>query len=1178
NITGDQKAAITLINSDVGDIDESHTASTLTFATKRPTTDSSKAGADGTSSEATAKSTPAPSSSSSSSDSSTASTSSETKVTDGSDKHHTIGNIKFQGKIDGEVANTGIMSLTLSNSGSANLKLSKLSFISGDITTKDSANSKIQLDASALGGAIKTQGGTNAVSFKSTASTISLTSFKFEPDKPYAMTQSLLQAGISIFANDIITSKGTSKVDFKDSLYLGGRVFTTGGSANVTLSFSKEFMTKLTESGAKQLLLAGDGPEFDVITNGAGAVNNIALEGAIRGIANVSYIQGDTHIVFADVEATEATPKAADSGTDSTSGGSGGSDGASGTKTTASAEAKAIPADTNWSTYNPDDTDKSKSAVTINGHTYEDGILVRLDSSKADSLLKPYRHLYATNTTTFKIDKITNPNVYTARVYGVMVGEIDSLNQSSATTPTPKSGDTSTDKATPKKSYQAIFEQGAVFIGKLNIKDVDTAIGLSKGAKLILEDGSHISVLSSGDHTDTGKLDPRDLARDTMLQDNTIIDLATGGKPSAASPSKASFSVLTIDAIQGISNVVFRLSYDPQKESSTNQKQKADHLIINGTLAPKADTKTPIAPTSTKTAATTIVTGATAAETPKDSSVSDQSKVAATLNEYLQVYQNTSRPIIGDLRDKKILVASIKDNTDSSLPKVVFNTTSSVYQGYDLITTTFDVKKESSSGANTTTDTTTEASKTATTTKAATSSVVAGTESLDSKTDSSKTDGSKDTANGWTNYYIATTQAQIDPVSKDMSAAAITTNYGIFLANINDLNKRLGELRTNVNTQGAWARVFNGMTTSNRGESVKTYSTNVQAGYDYALNHNGAKSYLGLALSYGYNSMNAQSFSGKANVIEVGAYYSFVSDEGFYNDTILKYAAILNKLTLKNNDLTNTQLNSSTISLGEEVGYRWYFNLIKDSSKHRIYLEPSAEVVLGYVGNGSFDQANGNAYLNSAISNILAFRGRAGGVIGYSLLTAKNQTDFRLGLSYVGDFFGGGKMDFTTNFSNATANLQANQMALLSIGVNSVLSDSWRVYADVDTSFGGQYYNQNYLVSIGGRYGFGKKGRVSQPKNTHTTKVAKLAKGFYWEVLALPNTIELTQAQADLLKNYPYGISYGYQDIKTPDGKVQKVLFKYYLLGGFKSQEGALKSQQTADGVAKILNGKAVQA
>ncbi|WP_143428929.1 hypothetical protein, partial [Helicobacter sp. 12S02634-8] len=42
NITGDQKAAITLINSDVGDIDESHTASTLTFATKRPTTDSSK--------------------------------------------------------------------------------------------------------------------------------------------------------------------------------------------------------------------------------------------------------------------------------------------------------------------------------------------------------------------------------------------------------------------------------------------------------------------------------------------------------------------------------------------------------------------------------------------------------------------------------------------------------------------------------------------------------------------------------------------------------------------------------------------------------------------------------------------------------------------------------------------------------------------------------------------------------------------------------------------------------------------------------------------------------------------------------------------------------------------------------------------------------------------------------
>ncbi|WP_143428734.1 autotransporter outer membrane beta-barrel domain-containing protein, partial [Helicobacter sp. 12S02232-10] len=944
--------------------------------------------------------------------------------------------------------------------------------------------------------------------------------------------QNYLQAsGVSSYAGDIITGQndpknketfnGANNVDFKDSLYLGGTLDTTGaGTANVTLSFSKEFVDKLKNDALLQsFLYAGKGPEFNVITDGASATNNIALAGSIKGVASVHYLQGNTNIIFADKIQTPTAPLNKEA-TDATS-------------TTSAFKGGDTTKFNDSTSFDIASSDTSKNSVKVNGYTYEQGLLIRLDAKKADALLKDYRQIntFKSNATTFAIDKISNPNVYTASISGVMVGEVDSLNNA-----TPAVASKSID-TTP--AYQAIFEKDAAFIGKLNIKDRDVSIALSRGSKLLLEDGSLISVLSSN-QKDAPVFDTSHLVNETLLQDNTVIDLAsTGGKVDFSTP-KATYSTLTINQVKDLNDAVFRVAYNPQAKAEDANNKKADHFIINGVSVstPKIEGSTP----SVAPKATAAIAGAAAVDTSTSSVAS-----GAVLNNYLQVYQNAATPVLGDLSDKKILVASIQ-NDSSGKAHLQFNTTSSVLQGYDLITTEFQTKVEDSANS-------TGTPKTA-----------------------SKEGGS--TSPTFTNYYIAAASSQIDKKSEDMTAGAITTNYSIFLANINDLNKRLGELRGNLSAQGVWARIFNGMTTSNRGEEVKTYGTNVQGGYDFSIPQTQARSYFGVALSYGYNSLKAQDFQGKANLFEIGAYYSFVSDAGFYSDTILKYAFISNQLTLDHNEKENTTLNSSTISLGEEFGYRWNFLIQeKGTSKHSLYLEPNAEFILGYVGNGAFDQVNGDAFLNAAIDNILAFRGRVGANLGYSLKTAANQTDFRVGLSYVGDILGGGKMDFKTNFSSAQKNLQSNQMALVSLGVNSILNANWRVYADVDTSFGGQYYNQNYLVSVGGRYAFGKQ-IASAPKASKLKKVApkvlaSLAKGFYLEVLTLPRNAKLSDSQLELLNQYPYAIALEVIPLGQPpkDVEVQKIL-----IGPFKTSQGAQNNQNTADEIAKILNQKETKA
>lgn len=903
----------------------------------------------------------------------------------------------------------------------------------------------------------------------------------------------LSMANISSYAGNINTQAGTNDVDLKDGLYLGGNVNTTGGTANITMSFSEAFINKLQGNPlTNAFLYAGDGPTFVVTTNGENATNNIALSGSVKGVAEFNYLKGNTNIIFADTIASATT------------------------NTT---------------------TSTSKEA-TINGNTYQNGIYVSLDATKADAILGNYRDLFSTNTTTFKIDKVSNPNIYTATISGAMVGEVSSL---------PHAG-------TPdmSKSYEAIFAKDAVFIGKINIADRGVSMNLSQGSKLVLEDGSNIAVLSSAGDMKPFVLNQKDITGDSIYQDNTIIDLATGGNPSSSNQIKNSYSVLNIGEVKNLNNALFRVSYNPFSSANDDAKNKSDHIIIN-------------------------------------------SSSSGSQTDYLQAYQNSNAPVLGNLSDKNILVLSVKNDfagaNGNKTAGLTFNTRSSVLQGYDLIETTFDKRVENSStGSNVATPTAPNAPATDTSgtdsgtggTAVAGALASAGT-GVDAGSGATGASGTA-VASGdtWTNYYVASAQAQITQSSKNLTQAAASSNYSIFLANINDLNKRLGELRDNTNAQGVWARVFNGMSTSNRGEEVKTYSTNVQVGYDISLPNSSldGKTYLGFALSYGYNKLGSESFDGKANLIEVGAYYSYVGNTGFYNDMILKYAYISNDLSMQNNENPNTTFNSSTVSLGEELGYRFYFNLKETkTSKHSLYLEPNAEFILGYVGNGGFDQINGNAFLDATIDSILAFRGRVGGVLGYSLKTAHNQSDFRLGLSYVGDIVGGGNMNFKTNFSNAQIDLQSNQMALVSVGINSILSDQWKVYADVDTSFGGKYYNQNYLVSVGGRYAFGKKTRfIENPQSRVSTKdvaTTSIKEGYYFDVYALAKNAKLSKDQIALLSKYPYAISLEKVKFIDPKTKAEKTAeVQKILIGPFKTKEGAQQSEKVADEIAKILNKK----
>lgn len=350
-------------------------------------------------------------------------------------------------------------------------------------------------------------------------------------------------------------------------------------------------------------------------------------------------------------------------------------------------------------------------------------------------------------------------------------------------------------------------------------------------------------------------------------------------------------------------------------------------------------------------------------------------------------------------------------------------------------------------------------------------------------------------------WYLGDIQGkQINTEAVEYTTSAMGINYGIFVQNINSLNKRMGELRNNDDTQGVWARVFAGGSTNTMDliPATSTYVT-VQGGYDYGFGVTGGTNYLGVALSYGYTSSETDrstnaiasitGYSSKSSNIEVAVYNSYIQDEGWFSDTIAKFGYIMSDFDIYEQSSTQKQsLSNFALSLGQEVGYRFALG-----SEKNWFIDPQVELVAGYINSTDLSQAQGGQILDGKLDSVFLFRTRVGSDFGYSLKKDKNQYDFRLGLSYEYDvanadaFFDIASANMSKVFSNAVDN---DGRVVLNVGTNMKFGENMRLYFDFEKSFAGKI-TTDYQVNVGFRYGFGEK-LVKVVEETNTQEKAPL--------------------------------------------------------------------------------------
>ncbi|ANV98223.1 hypothetical protein BBW65_05150 [Helicobacter enhydrae] len=357
------------------------------------------------------------------------------------------------------------------------------------------------------------------------------------------------------------------------------------------------------------------------------------------------------------------------------------------------------------------------------------------------------------------------------------------------------------------------------------------------------------------------------------------------------------------------------------------------------------------------------------------------------------------------------------------------------------------------------------------------------------------------TSKDYTTYFLGKAiSLGVDNTTQQALTSALSINYDLYIANLNSLNKRMGELRDNPYTQGVWARVFGGLQESNFGLGARTSYVTAQGGYDYALETEGAKNYIGLAFSYMHSKGESNKATQASNAInvsgintiylsniqssgyEIALYNSYVSNVGLYNDTIAKLSYITSDFSLSNSSDHNNTANNLGFTLSNEVGYRFILGEQQD-----YFIDPQLELSLGYLNQSDFTtkmktrSGKGNQ-LKALQESVFLTRTRLGASFGKKIVEQDKNISLYVGTFYEYDLVTGGSNKLTTSTTKAyNPEFASNGRVVLNVGSNLELNQSTRVYVDVEKSFGDKLRTQ-LQFNLGARYSFGEKTSIENAK------------------------------------------------------------------------------------------------
>lgn len=267
---------------------------------------------------------------------------------------------------------------------------------------------------------------------------------------------------------------------------------------------------------------------------------------------------------------------------------------------------------------------------------------------------------------------------------------------------------------------------------------------------------------------------------------------------------------------------------------------------------------------------------------------------------------------------------------------------------------------------------------------------------------------------------------------------------------MNDVRKRMGDLRASEGTHGVWARYDGGKFSGSNGFE-NDFST-VQIGIDTAPAPDAPR--FGVAFSYTTSDSDMQRGDAEMDAYSLAFYGTKFFENGMFVDVIGRLATIDTDVTIDGNKKGN--LDNMAVSLSGEFGWRFDVN-------QSFYVEPQAEVTYTYLDSDKLKLSSGHEYELDSVDSLI---GRLGFATGFKC--PNNFGDVYLRASAVHEFLG----DAAVHGGTYTLETDGDDTWIeFGVGANFNLNKNLYGYVDLERTEGADL-DEDWRANVGVRYSF----------------------------------------------------------------------------------------------------------
>ncbi|WP_149535106.1 S6 family peptidase [Escherichia albertii] len=294
------------------------------------------------------------------------------------------------------------------------------------------------------------------------------------------------------------------------------------------------------------------------------------------------------------------------------------------------------------------------------------------------------------------------------------------------------------------------------------------------------------------------------------------------------------------------------------------------------------------------------------------------------------------------------------------------------------------------------------------------------------------------------------------------AATFLHIGYNNFITEVNNLNKRMGDLRDINGEAGTWVRLLNGSGSADGG--FTDHYTLLQMGADRKHELGSMDLFTGVMATYTDTDASAGLYSGKTKSWGGGFYASGLFRSGAYFDLIAKYIHNENKYDLNFAGAGKQNFRSHSLYAGAEVGYRYH---LTDTT----FVEPQAELVWGRLQGQTFNWNDSGMDVSMRRDSANPLVGRTGVVSGKTFSGKDWSLTARAGLHYEFDLTDSADVHLKDAAGEHQINGRKDGRMLYGVGLNARFGDNIRLGLEAERSAFGKYNTDN-AINANIRYSF----------------------------------------------------------------------------------------------------------